>query len=101
MSRDIGVIKTLESLRFLKKLGIFFYASHIDGYIYSYYSSILYDRYEVFLKNHDLDQNVIAYRRIEKNGQKISNINLAGEAFNYIKHTSSCHVLCLDIESFF
>ena len=101
ISRRYKRDKTTRKLEVSQKPRNIFYASHVDGYIYSYYSSILYDKYEALLKNHDLDQNVIAYRRIEKNGQKYSNINFASEVFDYIKCTSGCNVLCLDIQGFF
>lgn len=93
--------KETKELKATKKCRHIFYASHIDGYIYSYYASILYDKYETFLAKHGLVENIIAYRRIEKNGEKYSNINFACEAFDYIKSTSGCNVLCIDVSSFF
>lgn len=83
-----------------KKRNIF-YSSHIDGYIYSYYSWLLQKEYEQFLITNNLYENVIAYRAIEKDKKKYSNIHFAEEAFNFIVSKSSAHVLCFDISKFF
>ena len=55
-------------LKTRKKRNIF-YSSHIDGYIYSYYSNILQEKYEEFLLKNKLDENIIAYRAVEKNNK--------------------------------
>jgi hypothetical protein len=101
ISRRYKRNKKTGNLEVSRKRRNIFYASHIDGYVYSYYASLLYDKYEVFLENYGLDQNVIAYRRIEKGGKRYSNINFASEAFDHIKRTQGCNILCLDIKGFF
>jgi len=78
-----------------------FYVSHIDGYIYSHYASIIQKAYEHFLLANNLTDNVIAYRAIKKNGIKFCNSHLANESFNLIRALGSCHVLCFDISKFF
>jgi|GEM_PF-502375 len=83
-----------------KKRNIF-YSSHIDGYIYSYYSKILEERYEQFLLKNKLEENVIAYRAVEKNSEKFSNINFAEEVFDFVRKTKSAKILCFDVSKFF
>lgn len=89
-----------ELLKKVKRRNIF-YSSHIDGYIYSYYTCLLEERYNLFLSSSKLHENVIAYRAIEKNGVKFSNINFAAEAFEFIRSKSSAIVLCFDVSKFF
>jgi hypothetical protein len=84
-----------------KKERHIFYSSHMDGYIYGFYGENLLKNYNSLLQSSGLDDNVLAYRRIEKSGQKYSNIEMATEAFEYIKNTNGCNVICLDIKSFF
>lgn len=81
------------------------YASHFDSLIYSYYAQQLSKKYEIFLKNNNLGNNVIAYRSVPKEpkGSKC-NIDFAKEAFNFIKEQSvhtSLSVIVTDINSFF
>lgn len=78
-----------------------FYASHRDGYIYAFYAQELLKKYDTLLANSHLSSNILAYRRIEKQGKKFSNIEMASEAFNAIKGTGGCNILCLDITGFF
>lgn len=83
-----------------KKRNIF-YSSHLDGYVYSYYTYKLKEKYENFLKESSLTDNVIAYRAIEKKGERYSNINLAKEVFDFIKGFKEANVLCFDLSKFF
>lgn len=78
-----------------------FYTSHVDGYIYSYYAHSLQNAYERFLIDHHLTDNVIAYRAVKKNGIKFCNSHFAHEAFDFVRSTKGCHVLCFDISKFF
>lgn len=78
-----------------------FYASHRDGYVYAYYSQKLLQEYDKLIVANELADNVLAYRRVVKNGKKFSNIEMAAEVFSAIRDTKGCHVLCLDISSFF
>lgn len=100
-SRRYKKNKETGKLEVSKKPRNIFYASHVDGYIYSYYSVILNDRYEHFLDVNNLGNNVIAYRRIEKNGERYSNIHFAQEAFSEIKTMRKCNILCIDVSNFF
>jgi RNA-directed DNA polymerase len=77
------------------------FTAHLDGYIYSYYNQMLAQYYENFLNKEGLANSIIAYRRIEKLGERYCNIHMAREAIDYIKQTKECRVLCLDITSFF
>lgn len=80
--------------------------SHIDGNIYAYYSKILEEKYEIFLKNNNLKSNILAFRKIvEKDSAgklySLCNIHFAKNVFSYINHKQNCVVLCLDISGFF
>ena len=88
------------------------YATHIDALIFGCYAAKLSELYGGKLKaNKDLDDCVIAYRKIPVedpdggNDQEIgkSTIHFAHEAFNEIKERSKtgCIVLMFDIKSFF
>ena len=78
-----------------------FYASHVDGYVYSYCNHELSKSYEEYLKKNHLAENVVAYRSLKKDGKGASNIHFAKDAFDFIKSTDECHILCLDITGFF
>jgi hypothetical protein len=78
------------------------YASHKDGYIYSYYAKMLNGGYETLLKNYELENNVLAFRKIEKDdGKGKSNIDFAKEVFEKIKSFEECSVLAMDFSKFF
>lgn len=72
------------------------YSSHIDSYIYAYYSSLLSNKYEIKLKEHNLDKDILAFRRLGK-----SNIDFAKMAFDEIKARKSCVAIGLDISKYF
>jgi hypothetical protein len=73
------------------------YASHIDSLIYSYYSDNLSKLYEAALYESGLENDVIAFRSVNKK----SNIEFANDAFEEIKRRGSCSVIALDISKFF
>ncbi|QKE62247.1 hypothetical protein HNE05_02305 [Aquipseudomonas campi] len=72
------------------------YAAHLDSHIYSYYCQILDELYEQTLKESDLDDVVLAFRKKGK-----SNINFAHDAFNEISLRKNCCAIGLDITGFF
>jgi RNA-directed DNA polymerase len=72
------------------------YAAHFDAFIYSYYSTILTERYERKAKKWGIYDNVLAY--LEK---RASNIEFAHEIFEYIKNKGECVALAFDVSSFF
>ena len=85
------------------------YASHFDALIYAYYASILNEEYEKELKKDiDLDEAIIAYRKIkieETEDKGKSTIHFAKEVFDEIKQRTILHkevaVLTFDIKGFF
>lgn len=78
------------------------YASRKDAAIFSYYRSLLAERYEDILKYHGLDDSVLAYRKVRKSsGSGKSNIDFAHDAFGFIRKTGNCSYLALDISGFF
>ncbi|MCO6505412.1 MAG: hypothetical protein J6568_08365 [Snodgrassella sp.] len=80
------------------------YASHKDSFIYSYYAYILGKKYEDRLIREELQNNILAFRKIRLDGDSSigkSNIHFAKDAFDIIKQQESCFCLCLDIKKFF
>lgn len=74
------------------------YASHADALIYSYYSSILSDKYEDLIRDTNTAITSIAYRRFP---DKKSNITFAKEAFDFIMQEGNCIALAYDVTDFF
>jgi len=72
------------------------YASHVDGYIYSYYAQHLTVRYEALITANGLDRAVLAYR-----SGRGDNIIFAKESFDKIRDMGSCVALGFDIRGFF
>lgn len=82
--------------KIIKKSRPLAYAAHFDAYIYSFYSTLLTERYEKKIKKWGIYNNVLAY--LEK-GE--CNIEFANEIFEYIKLKGECVALAFDISSFF
>lgn len=78
-----------------------FYASHIDGYIYSYYSSKIQNAYDKYLRENSLEHNVIAYRSVKRGKTKYSNIHFARDAFAFLGAHADLNVSCYDLSKFF
>ena len=80
------------------------YASHRDAAIFTHYRKILSEFYEKALIEKDIDECVLAYRKIPKfasrNGNK-SSVDFAKDAFDCIKEFGDCVVIAVDISSFF
>lgn len=72
------------------------YPAHRDGYIYSYYKSILNGFYEEWLEANSLSAAVTAFRPKGEN-----NVTLAKKAFDFIKANPGCQIVVTDVESFF
>lgn len=78
------------------------YSSHRDSLIYSYYNYILEGKYETFLEENNLRENIIAYRHVEKeDGVGKNNIDFSKDAFQKIIDLEDCIVLAFDISWFF
>lgn len=94
---DRGKVKLEEGTRPLC------YSAHLDSLIYSFYSQALSVRYEDLLKNLNLSENVIAFRKLidQKTGDSKSNIHLANDAFEAIKSLGEVKVFAFDIRKFF
>jgi len=79
------------------------YAARADAYIFSYYRSLLSEKYEVELARLGLGDCVLAYRRIPsgpRTGGKC-NIHFARDAVIKIQKLGNCCVIILDISSYF
>lgn len=74
-----------------------YYASHIDRYIYQYYSYLLNERYNRKVKKLGLNRAVIAYRT---NLHK-SNIHFAHEVMMYLKEQKEAFIIVSDFSNFF
>jgi hypothetical protein len=74
-----------------------YYSSHVDGYIYNYYAKELAFKYEEKVKEYNISDSVLAFRKLDKK----NNIHFAKEAFDDIKELGECRVLALDFSKFF
>lgn len=89
-----------------KKIRPIFYASHLDSIVYSYYSHIVTNAYEAYLKDKSFGNTAVAYRKIPitpgKKGNKC-NIEFAYETFQFIEKNKGekLSMLVADISSFF
>lgn len=81
------------------------FASHFDAQIYSFYAQTLEAKYEKYLREKELSDCVIAYRKIkDQYGKGKCNIDFACDIFSYIKNKASISDQCViiaDITSFF
>jgi len=80
------------------------YAARRDAYIFSYYRSLLSEKYEAELERLGISHCPIAYRRlltIEKCPRGKCNIHFANDAFQHIRDLGDCSVITLDISSYF
>ncbi len=73
------------------------YSAHVDSHIYSFYSNILSKLYEEKLLELGIDENVLAFRKIDGK----NNIHFAKDAFSCIKLMGECSVVALDFSKFF
>ena len=74
------------------------YASHVDGYIYKYYSELLSDLYNEWVKAALFDECVTAYRN-NRSGK--CNIDFAYDVVEYITKLDDCYILVGDYQHFF
>ena len=73
------------------------YAAHLDRCIYQYYSALLNENYNSYLKEQGISSVPVAYRTdLQK-----SNIHIAKEAFQFIRENKNCLVLIGDFTGFF
>ena len=71
------------------------YCSNVDACIFSYYATMLNEHYEAFIKQKEIDDVVIGYRKVG------SNIDLAFQVFSEVVKQRNCVAFCFDIRSFF
>ena len=78
------------------------YCSRIDAAIFAYHRYKLSEFYENYLAKKGISNIPVAYRKIPKSsGGNKSNIELAKDAFDFIRNTGDCDVTVVDISSFF
>jgi len=80
------------------------YASHQDSQIFSYYRTILAEKYEAVLRERGLDEFPIAYRKIPVqvgSPKGKCNIHFAKEAFDEVVRRGNCVAITLDVSGFF
>lgn len=101
LRHDIEIVRTRENSKgcFTErpKVRPICYAAHKDAAIYSWYGSQLTERYEARLIEMGLSQCVTAFR---PNSGK-SNIDHAGEVFEWIRNCGVGRAYAFDITSFF
>ena len=103
-----GKTKTGKRIRNAKpkKARQIFFASHLDSIVYSYYSHLLTQAYETYLKDKAYNKTAVAYRKIPietgKKGNK-SNIEFAFETFSFIEQnkTRKLSMIVADVTAFF
>ncbi|MBX2968207.1 MAG: group II intron reverse transcriptase domain-containing protein [Cyclobacteriaceae bacterium] len=74
------------------------FASHLDTFLYGFYSYALTEVYQKYIKDRGFDDCVLAYRT-DLNGK--CNIQFAKEAFETIRAKGPCTALALDIKGYF
>lgn len=72
------------------------YASHFDSLVYSWYAFLLEYEYEQRISDTNLNECVIAYRKLGK-----SNVDFAKEVFDFIGKKKDCVTLNFDIKGFY
>ena len=79
------------------------YAARRDAYIFAYYRFRLSIAYEATLKDWDLADKVLAYRKIPDPAGKGGkcNIHFARDAFLKIQELETCCAIALDISDYF
>lgn len=74
------------------------YSSHIDRYIYEYYSYLINKKYNNLANNNGINRCAIAYRNNHKGK---NNIHYAKEAFDFIRKTGSSFIIIGDFTKYF
>lgn len=74
------------------------YAAHVDSQIYAFYAELLSTHYETKLSALQLEDNVLAFRKV---GNGKCNIHFAHDAFEKIKALGECNVIAMDFSKFF
>jgi RNA-directed DNA polymerase len=74
------------------------FASHLDTFLYGFYSFILTDIYQKYIRARGFDECILAYRT-DLDGK--CNIQFAKEAFDEIRLKGCCTALALDIKGYF
>ena len=83
-----------------------YYAAHLDGLIFSYYSYLLQQQYETIVTNSNFNKSIVAYRKIpvvEGSTKNKCNIEFAKEAFEFIlkNQDKKLSVMVADVTKFF
>jgi len=79
-----------------EKLRPIAYAAHFDAVIYSWYSYLIGNNYELLINKVGIGDSVIAYRPLGK-----SNIQFAKEVIQFIKDKENCVAITSDIKGFY
>lgn len=106
--KDGGKTRTGKRIRSAKgrKERHIYFASHLDSIVYSYYSYLLNQAYEIYLADKIYAASPVAYRKIPikvgKKGNR-SNIEFAFETFSFLERniTRKLSIIVADVTSFF
>ncbi|MBK0403004.1 hypothetical protein I5M27_08390 [Adhaeribacter sp. BT258] len=74
------------------------FASHMDRFIYGFYSFCLTEKYQNYIKSKGFGDCVYAYRN---DLNEKCNIQFAKEVFDYIKNVGPCTAVALDVKGYF
>lgn len=74
------------------------FTSHFDNYIYGFYAFAINEKYQEYIRNHEFNPVVLAYRT-DLEGK--CNIQFAKEVFDIIKTIGPCTAIALDIKGYF
>lgn len=77
------------------------YASHLDSHIYSYYAKKLSISYEKKVEEFNINDNILAFRKIKNDTENLTNIHFASIAFNKISSFDNCSIIAIDFSDFF
>lgn len=98
-------LKEREPGKEVRKL---FYSNHFDAMVYGYYSNLLSNSYNEFLRQQPINECVTAYRRLPldpniEGSRNKCNIDFANDVFNFIRSAQQPKLVALtfDIKDFF
>lgn len=74
------------------------YSAHKDRYIFSYYGYLLNQEYNSYVKAIGINEVALAYR---DNFEKMSNVQFAKMAFDFIRDKNNCYIIIGDLTHFF
>ena len=97
LNGNIKIIKDKTYCKIKNKSRNIMFSSHMDRYVYQYYNMKLNNKYNIFAKQMNINENVVAYR----NNLGKNNIHVARDVFSKIIKFGEAYVLIGDFTNFF